>query len=177
MKGHTLVLAGELDRVSAPVLETEIERLCEQGVEALTLDLRALTEIDSVGVAVVVHRCGWCARRGCEMTLVADARRTRDAFARAGAGERVTFVPIPVEDAEPAFETASEEPERIGTRAERPQVARPGRFALPGKPAFATASAYDGAGASALGVASGRIGAMGAEEEDPERARSPVSAG
>src|SRR5690349_4619284 len=45
---HTLVLTGELDRRSAHALEAEIERLCEDGVAGITLDLRELTYIDSI---------------------------------------------------------------------------------------------------------------------------------
>lgn len=94
MKGHTLVLTGELDRVSAPVLETEIERLCQEGVLALTLDLRSLERIDASGAAVVVHRCGWCERRGCEVTLLTDAPALQRALALAGAGARVPLASL-----------------------------------------------------------------------------------
>jgi anti-anti-sigma factor len=94
MKDHTLVLAGELDRVSAPALETEIERLCIDGVGALTIDLRALSRVDAAGVAVIVHRCGWCERRGCEVTLLTDAPPVQRALALAGAGERVPFASV-----------------------------------------------------------------------------------
>jgi len=45
---HTLVLTGALDHHSAHKLEAEIERLCEEGVTGITLDLRDLTYIDSI---------------------------------------------------------------------------------------------------------------------------------
>src|SRR5271155_3899543 len=61
---HTLILTGELDGGSARALETEIERLCEEGVTGITLDLRGLKYIDSIGVAVIAFRCGLCRRRG-----------------------------------------------------------------------------------------------------------------
>jgi anti-anti-sigma factor len=89
---HTVLLLGELDRASAPTLEAEIERLCALGVEALTLDLNGLTEIDAIGVAVIVYRRGWCERRGCELALLADTPLVREAFALSAAGERVPFV-------------------------------------------------------------------------------------
>ncbi len=125
MKGHTLVLAGELDRVSAPVLEAEIERLCEAGVMALTIDLRALSEIDSVGVAVIVHRCGWCARRGCRMRLLADAGPLQQAFAKAGVGTRIEFTQAPEREAELDLGSQSEQPEaaRVWTMGEGKEVA------------------------------------------------------
>jgi anti-anti-sigma factor len=89
---HTVLLLGELDRASAPTLESEIERLCALGVEALTLDLNGLTDIDAIGVAVIVYRRGWCERRGCELALVADTPLVREAFAMAVGGGRVPFV-------------------------------------------------------------------------------------
>lgn len=89
---HTLLLLGELDRASAPALEAEIERLCSVGVEALTLDLNGLTDIDAIGVAVIVYRRGWCKRRGCELALLAETPLVRDAFAQAAGGQRVPFV-------------------------------------------------------------------------------------
>lgn len=138
MKGHTLVLAGELDRVSAPVLETEIERLCNTGVVALTLDLRELSELDSVGVAVIVHRSAWCARRGCDMTLHAGTGPMRHAFALMGASERVTFVQEPAR--EPVFDSNAE-PQ---APAARPQLVRPNAFAPPGRVALAASTGYGG---------------------------------
>ena len=94
MKDHTLVLTGELDRVSAPVLETEIERLCMDGVGLLRLDLRELERFDSTGAAVIVHRCGWCERHGCEVTLLADSPELLRALALAGAGGRVPLATL-----------------------------------------------------------------------------------
>lgn len=145
MKWHTLVLAGELDRISAPVLETEIERLCEQGVIAIVLDLRSLSQIDSAGVAVIVHRCGWCARRGCRMTLLADAGPTRHAFARAGVSGRVTFARAPSRETERAFGSWPVQPEPSRAPAGQPQPVRPTAFAPPGRVALA-ATGHDGEG-------------------------------
>lgn len=101
MKDHTLTLTGELDRFSAPVLETEIERLCEEGVETLRLDLRELERVDASGVAVIVHRCGWCERHGCEVILLTDSPLLQRRLALAGAGERVPLASL----TEPARQT------------------------------------------------------------------------
>jgi anti-anti-sigma factor len=144
MKGHTLVLAGELDRASAPVLETEIERLCEQGVVALTLDLRTLSEIDTVGVAVIVHRSGWCARRGCHMSLLADTGPVQSAFAKAAASTRVEFVQGAVTEVELPAHAQPRQPVREHERAGRAQFVRRNRFALGGRAALAAAIGYPG---------------------------------
>lgn len=94
MQDHTLVLTGELDRLSAPVLETEIEELCASGVVALKLDLRGLERIDATGVAVIVHRCGWCERHGCAVTLLADSPELLRELALAGAASRVPLASL-----------------------------------------------------------------------------------
>lgn len=89
---HTLILTGELDRSTARALEAEIERLCEEGVTGITLDLRGLTYIDSVGVAVIVFRCGLCKRRGYDFSLVPGSPFIQRVFERAGVTE---LLPVP----------------------------------------------------------------------------------
>ena len=88
---HTLVLTGELTRRSAHALEVEIEDLCAKGVTAITLDLRQLTHIDSVGVAVISFRCGLCERRGCGFSLVPGPRFVQRAFEQAGVVDLLPF--------------------------------------------------------------------------------------
>jgi anti-anti-sigma factor len=84
---HTLLLSGSLDRSSTHTLEAEIERLCESGVCEITLDLAQLAGIDPAGVAVIVFRRKWCAKRGCDLSLARCTPDTRVAFEAAGAGE------------------------------------------------------------------------------------------
>ena len=88
---HTLELIGELDRVSATLLEREIERLCEEGVVGVTLDLRRVTYIDPTGVSVVAYRTRLCRKRGFEFALIAGPPRVQREFARAGVLERLPF--------------------------------------------------------------------------------------
>ncbi len=88
---HTLVLTGELTRRSAHTLETEMERLCEDGVAAITLDLRQLAHIDSIGVAVVAFRCGLYQRRGLGVSLIPGPKPIQRAFERAGVTELLPF--------------------------------------------------------------------------------------
>jgi anti-anti-sigma factor len=91
VRTHTLVLTGELDRRSAPMLEAEIERLYEDGVASLTLDLRELTYIDSIGIAVIVFRCGLCKRRGQDLALIPGSRFMQHAFEQAGVSDLLPF--------------------------------------------------------------------------------------
>jgi anti-anti-sigma factor len=88
---HTLVLTGALDRASAHALEAEIERLCEEGVTGITLDLRELTYIDPIGVAVIAFRCGLCRRRGFDFSLIPGSRLIHRAFEQAGVTDLLPF--------------------------------------------------------------------------------------
>lgn len=91
---HTLTLIGELDRISAPTLEAEIERICETPGSSITLDLSKLSYIDATGVAVICFRCTHCRRRGHEFALIAGQPSVHRAFERAGAAERLPFVEV-----------------------------------------------------------------------------------
>jgi anti-anti-sigma factor len=88
---HTLVLTGSLDRDTAHQLEVEIERLCEEGVTGITLDLSELLAIDAIGVAVVAFRCRLCLRRGYDFALIRGPRSVQRAFEHAGLGELLPF--------------------------------------------------------------------------------------
>ena len=88
---HTLILTGELTHRSAHMLEVEIERLCEQGVTDITLDLRQLTYIDSIGVAVISFRCGLCRRQGYGFSLIPGSRLIHRAFEQAGVVDLLPF--------------------------------------------------------------------------------------
>ena len=83
-RSHTLILTGELTHRSAHALEVEIERLCEEGVSSITLDLRQLRDIDSIGAAVISFRCGLCQRQGYGFALIPGTRPIQRAFERAG---------------------------------------------------------------------------------------------
>jgi anti-anti-sigma factor len=91
LRMHTLVLTGSLDRSSVHTLEAEIERLCEEGVTGITLDLRRLADIDAFGVAVIAFRCGLCRRRGYDFALIRGSRAIERAFEKAGVSELLPF--------------------------------------------------------------------------------------
>jgi len=86
---HTLVVKGELHHRSAHALEAEIERLCEEGVTGITLDLRELAYIDSIGIAVIGFRSGLCKRRGYDFSVISGSRVIRRALDQAGVPEAV----------------------------------------------------------------------------------------
>lgn len=81
---HTLVLTGELTHRSAHALEVELERLCDEGVTDITLDLHELEAIDPVGVAVIAFRSALCEKRGYGFGLTPGSRAIQRAFEQAG---------------------------------------------------------------------------------------------
>jgi anti-anti-sigma factor len=91
VRTHTLILTGELTHRSAHALEVEIERLCEERVTGITLDLRQLTYIDSIGVAVISFRCDLCRRQGYGFALIPGSRLIQRAFEQAGVTNSLPF--------------------------------------------------------------------------------------
>jgi anti-anti-sigma factor len=91
LRTHTLILTGDLDGGSAHALEAEIERLCDEGVTGITLDLRELRYIDLTGVAVIAFRCGLCQKRGYDFSLIPGSRFIHRVFERAGVIDLLPF--------------------------------------------------------------------------------------
>jgi anti-anti-sigma factor len=91
LRTHTLALTGELNHRSATVLEHEIERLCDDGVTGITLDLRSLTFIDAVGVAVISFRSRLCKRRGYDFAIIPGSQLVHRALEEAGATDLLPF--------------------------------------------------------------------------------------
>jgi anti-anti-sigma factor len=88
---HKLILTGKLDYHSAPELEEEIECLCQEGVTILTLDLRQLEEIDSIGATVIAFRGAACKRQGRDFAVIPGSRVIHRALAEAGAMDLLTL--------------------------------------------------------------------------------------
>jgi anti-anti-sigma factor len=122
---HTLVLLGELDHASSHRLEAEIERVCETGVDGITLDLSGLTYIDATGVAVIVFRSRLCQRRGHAFALVPGGPFVQRAFETAGVSDCLRFVrgASPVGVLEPAS-ARPVEPEPVASAIPIPPAAR-----------------------------------------------------
>jgi anti-anti-sigma regulatory factor len=82
---HKLVLTGRLNHRTAVELEDEIECLCEEGVTILTLDLRRLEAIDSVGANTIALHGVACKRRGRDFAVVPGSPVIHGVLAEAGA--------------------------------------------------------------------------------------------
>jgi anti-anti-sigma factor len=66
---YRLVLVGELDIASAPILEATVARLCEDGRSASVLDLSELTFMDSTGLRAVLAADKMCQDYGHRFSL------------------------------------------------------------------------------------------------------------
>jgi anti-anti-sigma factor len=88
---HTLVLIGELDMASAPVLDQAVRRICTDATEAVMLDLGGLTFMDSTGLRVVLVAKELCERHGCEFQLVRGPAQVQRLFEVTGLIEQLPF--------------------------------------------------------------------------------------
>lgn len=68
--GARVELAGELDLAAAPEFERELERLLDQPLVSLALDLSRLAFIDSSGLGALCRAREVCGQRGIELRLV-----------------------------------------------------------------------------------------------------------
>jgi anti-anti-sigma regulatory factor len=82
---HKLILTGRLHRGTVVELEDEIACLCEEGVTTLTLDLRQLDAIDSVGARAIAWGGAACKKRGRDFAVIPGSPVVHRALAEAGA--------------------------------------------------------------------------------------------
>jgi anti-sigma B factor antagonist/stage II sporulation protein AA (anti-sigma F factor antagonist) len=87
-----IALQGELDMAGAITLEAELERLDS---DALVLDLRGLTFMDSSGLRVLVVNSQRAQDRGRRFALVPGAAQVMRVFEITRMRERLEFVPDP----------------------------------------------------------------------------------
>ncbi len=66
---HTLWLKGELDLVSAGLLETRIAELCTDGASRIVLELSALEFMDSTGLRSLLVSEELCSVNSCQLLL------------------------------------------------------------------------------------------------------------
>lgn len=74
-----MVLAGELDLVSADLLERQVETL-RQAFDPIVLDLRRVNFIDSTGLRLLLSLRNAAKREGQDLILVPGPRRVQRIF-------------------------------------------------------------------------------------------------
>jgi anti-sigma B factor antagonist len=67
--GHRVLLAGELDIASAPILEAAITGLRDDGTRSIVLDLSELTFMDSTGLRAILAADKLCNGNGHDLSL------------------------------------------------------------------------------------------------------------
>ena len=90
---HTLILKGDLDHHSAAELEDELVCLLEEGVTALTLDLRELHELDSRGAHVIALQSALFKGRGRRFGVLAGSPAVQGALAATGGPDLIRSEP------------------------------------------------------------------------------------
>jgi anti-anti-sigma factor len=88
---YTLVLTGELDLASAPVLEAATVRLCANGANEIVFDLGRLSFIDSTGLRTILSSMNLCEEHLCDFWLLPGPRAIQRLFELAGLLERLPF--------------------------------------------------------------------------------------
>jgi anti-sigma B factor antagonist len=88
---YTLVLTGELDLASAPVLETATARLCANGASEIVFDLGGLAFIDSTGLRTILSCISLCEEHLCNLWLIPGKRAIQRLFELAGLLDRLPF--------------------------------------------------------------------------------------
>jgi anti-anti-sigma factor len=89
--GNTLVLTGELDMASAPLLEETLRRICTEPTETITLDLSKLTFMDSTGLRTILLAKDLCEQHDCELMLIPGPAQIQRLFEVTGLLERLPF--------------------------------------------------------------------------------------
>jgi anti-sigma B factor antagonist len=99
---HTVVLNGELDIASAPVLEATVAEICAAGASELVLDMGGVEFIDSSGLSAIVRGKMLCEERRCGYCLTPARRPVQGVFEVTGVVDRLAFRDAPpVEDERP----------------------------------------------------------------------------
>jgi stage II sporulation protein AA (anti-sigma F factor antagonist) len=99
-----LVLSGELDRHSAPVVDAEVERIYQTDAELLILDLRGLEFMDSTGLRSVILAHRGAEQSGRRLGLVEGSAQVRQLLRWSGLLSLLTVVSDPAELLTPSEE-------------------------------------------------------------------------
>jgi anti-anti-sigma factor len=97
--GHTLtlVLSGELDLISSPILAQALDRANQSDAELLVVDLRKLEFMDSTGLHLLVTAQERARAAGRRFALIRGVEHIQRLFALSGIGELLLVVDSPEE--------------------------------------------------------------------------------
>jgi anti-sigma B factor antagonist len=96
----TLVLSGELDLLSSPMLEQALEGAYRSNAELIVVDLRGLEFMDSTGLHRLIAAQQRAIQSGQRFGLVRGGEQVQRLFDLTGIAELLTIVDAPEELAE-----------------------------------------------------------------------------
>jgi anti-sigma B factor antagonist len=85
-------LVGELDLAEVEPLQAELERLCSNGLSALTVDLSGLDFLDSTGLHLLLRLRGRCERQQVGLQLVSGPPSVQRLFRITGTDTQFSFI-------------------------------------------------------------------------------------
>jgi anti-sigma B factor antagonist len=92
---HVVVLGGELDIASAPMLEATLEELCAADATEVTIDMAGVEFVDSMGLKAILRGQALCSQHGCEYSLTPAQRPARRVFEVTKLIDRLPFRSTP----------------------------------------------------------------------------------
>ncbi|HWG07901.1 MAG TPA: STAS domain-containing protein [Solirubrobacteraceae bacterium] len=100
-KRYTLLLVGTLDLETIGTLEQAISRISRLRPEAITLDLRGLSFIDSSGLWSITTLRKWSTQHSIEFRLIPGRKSVHEVFELTGLCDLLPFVTDPPSDGTP----------------------------------------------------------------------------
>ncbi len=88
---HTIVLSGELDVASTPMLEETVNEACAAGAKELVLDMGGIEFMDSTGVRAILRGKAACEQHGCEYQLTPARRPVEQTLEVTGVRRKLPF--------------------------------------------------------------------------------------
>jgi anti-anti-sigma factor len=88
---HILVLTGEMDMASCPALGAALAHICTGETNAVVLDLRKVTFLDSTGVKTIFDARNLSAQHGCEFSLIRGQASVQRVFEVCGLLDDLPF--------------------------------------------------------------------------------------
>lgn len=95
-RAAVIVVSGELDLASAPVLEEELNRAAD-GADLLIVDLRELEFIDSTGLGLLIKANRQAEAAGRRFAIVRGQSQVQRLLGVTGIEQRLTLVDAPEE--------------------------------------------------------------------------------
>jgi anti-sigma B factor antagonist len=92
-----LVLEGELDMASAPLLQSAIDGADMSDRRMIVLDLQALQFIDSTGLRVILTVRKLCAERGQELAVTPGSQQVERLLSVTGVADHLRTIATPDE--------------------------------------------------------------------------------